>query len=93
MRSLVPEQASSSIILPTRVANHRARFGLVWNIIGHILRQDRNNNNIAISWAPEGKRKRGKPETTWRRTVDKERKTEGWRSWEKTRMITADREK
>ena len=33
-----------------------------WNMIGHILRQDRNNDsNIAMSWAPEGKRRRGGP--------------------------------
>ena len=33
-----------------------------WNMIGHILRQDRNDvSNIAISWAPEGKRIRGRP--------------------------------
>jgi len=65
-----------------------------WKLIGHILRQDRNNDcNIAISWAPEGKRRRGRPKTTWRRTVEKERKEAGWSSWEETRTIAADREK
>ena len=64
-----------------------------WNMIGHILRQDRNNDSkIAVSWAPEGKRRRGRPKTTWRRTVEKERKEAGWRSWEETRMIATDRE-
>ena len=29
--------------------------------------------NVAMTWAPEGKRKRGRPKTTWRRTVEKER--------------------
>ena len=35
-----------------------------WNyMIGHILRQDRNNDsNIAISWAPEAEKKTGKAE-------------------------------
>lgn len=34
-----------------------------------------------MSWALEGKR-RGRPRTTWRRTVEKERQEVGWRSWE-----------
>ena len=62
-----------------------------WNVIGHILSQDRNNDsNIAMSWAPERKRRRGRPKTTWRRTVEKERKEAGWRSWEDTRMIAVE---
>ena len=64
-----------------------------WNMIGHILRQNRYNDfNIAISWAPEGKRRRGRPKTTWRRTVEKECKEAGCRSWEEMRMIAAERE-
>ena len=44
-----------------------------WRMIEHILRQDQNNDcNIAITWAPEEKR-RGRPKTTWTRTVEKER--------------------
>ena len=27
---------------------------------------------VAMMWAPEGKRKRGRPRTIWRRTVEKE---------------------
>ena len=42
-------------------------------MIGHILRDDRNNiTNVAMTWAREGKRKRGRPKTTWRRTVEKD---------------------
>ena len=34
-------------------------------MIGHILRKDRNDDcNVAVSWAPEGKRRRGRPKTT-----------------------------
>ncbi|XP_020623185.1 uncharacterized protein LOC110060730 [Orbicella faveolata] len=63
------------------------------NMIGHILWEDRNNDcNIAISWAPEGKRKREKLKTTWRRTVEKECKEAGWISWEETKTNAADRE-
>ena len=33
-----------------------------WKMIGHILRQDRNNlTNVAMTWAPEGRRKIGRP--------------------------------
>ena len=36
---------------------------------------------IALSWTPEGKRKRGRPKETWRRTIEKERKKFGFESW------------
>ena len=63
-----------------------------WKMIGHILRQDRNNHsNIAMTWAPEGKRKKGRPKTTWRRTVEKERREAGWSSWDEARVTAADR--
>jgi len=47
-----------------------------WGWIGHICR--RENGNIArtaLHWTPEGKRKRGRPKNTWRRTVEAELKT------------------
>ena len=48
--------------------------------------KDRNDDcNVAMSWAPEGKRRRGRPKTTWRRTVEKERQEASWRSWEEVR--------
>ena len=65
-----------------------------WKMIGHILRQDQNSDcNIAMTWVPEGKRRRGRPKTTWRRTVEKERKEAGWKSWSDARPIAANREK
>ena len=65
-----------------------------WKMIGHILRQDHNNDcNIALTWAPEGKRRKGRPKTTWRRTVEKERQEGGWKSWSEVRTAAADREK
>ena len=64
-----------------------------WKMIGHILRKDRNDDcNVAMSWAPEGKRRRGRPKTTWRRTVEKERQEAGWRSWEEVRTAATNRE-
>ena len=63
-----------------------------WRMIEHILRQDQNNNcNIAITWAPEGKRRRGRPKATWKRTtVEKERAEAGWQSWEDVKTIAND---
>jgi hypothetical protein len=33
---------------------------------------------VALRWTPEGKRKRGKPNTTWRRTTENEIKERGY---------------
>jgi hypothetical protein len=47
--------------------------------IGPDLRMDNNRNaRTALDWAPEGKRKRGRPKETWRRTVEKESKPLGF---------------
>ena len=44
-----------------------------WRWIGHVLRRDRNTIvKTALHWTPEGKRKRGRPRNTWRRTVEAE---------------------
>jgi hypothetical protein len=38
--------------------------------LGHVLRMDTNSiPKTALRWTPQGKRKRGRPKTTWRRTV------------------------
>ncbi|KAL9986785.1 hypothetical protein ACROYT_G000981 [Oculina patagonica] len=59
-----------------------------WKMIGHILRRNRNSHtNIALSWIPEGKRRRGKPKTTWRRTVERERNSAGWRTWGEAELL------
>ena len=54
-----------------------------WKFIGHTLRQDRTS----------GKRKRGRPKTTWRRTVEREMKEGGWGSWDEVRSVAVDRGK
>ena len=36
---------------------------------------------IALTWVPEGKRKRGRPRETWRRAVEMELEKEGLRTW------------
>ena len=38
--------------------------------LGHVLRMSPNRiPKVALRWTPSGKRKRGWPKTTWRRTV------------------------
>ena len=44
-----------------------------WRWIGHILRKEADDiTKTALHWTPEGRRKRGRPKNTWRRTVDSE---------------------
>ena len=63
-----------------------------WNWIGHVLRKDATDNcRVALGWQPEGKRAVGRPKTTWRRTVENERKSEGWNSWREVKVIAEDR--
>ena len=43
------------------------------NLKVSLLRQDQNSDcNFAMTWAAEEKKRRGRPKTTWRRTVEKE---------------------
>ena len=49
-----------------------------WNWLGHILRrEDEDDCKTALGWQPEGGRARGRPKTTWRRTVEKKRNEAG----------------
>ena len=52
-----------------------------WNWLGHVLRREGENDCFtALGWTPEGRRARGRPKTTWRRTVERERNKERWKS-------------
>jgi hypothetical protein len=63
-----------------------------WRWIGHTLRKAQSDNcKVALTWAPEGKRKRGRPRTTWRRSAEAERKELGWQSWSEAAGIAKDR--
>ena len=63
-----------------------------WNWIGHVLRKEPTHDcAVALGWAPEGKRKRGRPKTTWRRMVEVERNKAGWQTWGEARRTAADR--
>jgi len=63
-----------------------------WNWIGHIMRKDKEEHCVtALEWRPEGKRRPGRPKTTWKRMVEDERKTAGWQSWANVRNLAANR--
>ena len=50
-----------------------------WRWIGHVLRMPQASlPKIALRWTPDGRRKRGRPKETWRRTVEREMKEQGW---------------
>ena len=66
-----------------------------WSWLGHILRKEGANDCFtALGWTPEGRRARGRPKTTCRRTVEKERNKAGWKSWEvaKAKAVERNRE-
>ena len=49
-----------------------------WHWIGHILRRPPNSLiKTALRWTPQGRRKRGRPKETWRRTTEKDLKARG----------------
>ena len=54
-----------------------------WDWIGHILRkEEQNSTRHALRWNPPGKRRRGRPRNTWRRSWEAEMKEAGldWHS-------------
>ena len=60
---------------------------------GHVLRGGKSSDGmVALGCQPEGKRAVGRPETTWRRTLEAERRKAGWRDWGTARVAAKDRE-
>ena len=60
-----------------------------WRWIGHTLRKDpTNTTRHALDWNPQGKRKRGRPKQTWRRSTLDELKpiSVSWATAKKTAM-------
>ena len=46
-----------------------------WRWIGHVMRREKDSiPRVAMFWTPEGKRRKGRPRTNWRRTVENEMK-------------------
>ena len=91
-------------IWPMRITNEeiRARAGLEtiskqvagrrWTWLCHVLRMDHHSHpRIALSLVPEGKQKWGRPRETWRRTVERELKENGLRTWAAAASAAEDR--
>jgi len=64
-----------------------------WNWSGHTLR--RSDDSIAkqvLQWMPQSHRGRGRPRNTWKRDLERELLTAGFRfSWRKIETATQDR--
>ena len=64
-----------------------------WSFIGHTLRRgSRDLAKDALTWTPEGKRRRGRPKETYRRTVERERQQLGFSSWSAAGAVASRRE-
>jgi hypothetical protein len=64
-----------------------------WRWIGHTLRREQSSiSRQALEWNPQGKRKRGRPAMTWRRTLDAELKTTKM-SWGEAKRAAQDRQR
>ena len=62
-----------------------------WRWVGHTLRKEQANiTRQSFQWNPQGKRKRGRPKQTWRRSLLEELRTAGL-SWEKAKASARDR--
>ena len=62
------------------------RKRLSW--VGHALRKDNDSiTKMAMKWTPQGRRNRGRPKTTWRRTVISELGT----TWGQAGALAKDR--
>jgi hypothetical protein len=62
-----------------------------WKWIGHTLRKPHKNiTRQALSWNPQGKRKRGRPKNTWRRDLEADVKRM-WKNWKEVENIAHDR--
>ena len=63
-----------------------------WTFIGHILRRDNSNlAKNALTWSLDGKRRRGRPKETYRRTVERERQQLGYNPWSAAAAAARDR--
>ena len=51
-----------------------------WTWVGHVTRKPPNNiTRQALKWNPQGKRKRGRPRNTWRRSLHKDLEDHGYK--------------
>ena len=63
-----------------------------WRWLGHINRMTPNAiPRVAMRWTPVEKRKRGRPKTTWRQSMEKEMTEAGW-TWSQIQRWSSDRQ-
>jgi hypothetical protein len=64
-----------------------------WRWLRHTLRKaDTSITKQALTWNPQGTRKKGRPRTSWRRTIAADLEVMG-RSWGQTRQLAQDRQR
>lgn len=62
-----------------------------WRWLGHTLRKPTHNiTRAALSWNPQGRRKRGRPRNTWRRDLDADVRRLGF-TWTEVERLAQDR--
>ena len=76
LRIFWPEKTSNELFRKCKQENMSTIISRRrWRWIGHVLRKDPQSvTRTALHWTPDGKRKRGRPRMTWRRTVENEMK-------------------
>ena len=58
-----------------------------------MLRREKDDNcRVAFTWTPEGKKRRGRPKTTQRSTIEREQKELGLTTWNVEEQVAKDRE-
>ena len=64
-----------------------------WRYVGHVLRRDNQRiTKQAIQWETTGKRKRGRPRETLKRTLIRETELAGFESLEEIEKLAQDRD-
>ena len=65
-----------------------------WRWIGHGIRKENESiTKTALHWTHEGRRKRGRPKNTWRRTVETQSRGLKIKSRKKIQQLTRVRQK
>ena len=63
-----------------------------WRWVGHTLRKPTTNTTRqALTWNPQGKRKKGRPRNTWRRDLEADMKKMG-KTWQQLERTAQDRD-
>ena len=63
----------------------------MWKWVGHTLGRPESIARQALTWNPQGKRKKGRPRNTWRRDLEKETAKMGL-SWGEMCKLAEDRD-